>query len=110
MTHLFGLSLLSSSLVFVMGIVVDWRLRLIYDEDQQRLIPKEEDPHHPTTMIPLEEDELNDFGERKMEGSTTTQFVEGEYFPVLCTNCKTQVAVLDMVKEVYHFHGCLESS
>ena len=32
------------------------------------------------------------------------------YFSVLCNNCGTQVAALDMRDEVYHFYGCLESS
>ncbi|KAG7361651.1 E2F-associated phosphodomain containing protein [Nitzschia inconspicua] len=34
----------------------------------------------------------------------------GEYFAVECATCRTQVAALDMREEVYHFHGCLESS
>ena len=89
-------------LVFVMGITVDWHSQLIYSEDLRLLVPKEP-PGHPN-RIP---EELNEFGEKKDEG---LQFVEGEYFPVLCGNCRTQVAALDMLEEVYHFHGCLESS
>lgn len=34
----------------------------------------------------------------------------GEYYSVECSTCRTQVAALDMTDEVYHFHGCLESS
>lgn len=91
--------------MFVMGIAVDWQSRLIYDEDQQILVPK---PRHLPHQVPPENaPTLNDFGEVGDEG---IQYKEGEYFPVLCGNCQTQVAALDMVEEVYHFHGCLESS
>jgi E2F-associated phosphoprotein len=85
-----------------MGITVDWQSRLIYDEDQELLVPQQPLDHQ--NRIP---EELNDTGKRN---DFTVQCKEGEYFPVLCGNCRTQVAALDMIEEVYHFHGCLESS
>jgi hypothetical protein len=91
--------------MFVIGITVDWQSRLIYDEDQRILVPKPQ--HLPNQVPPDSAPMLNDFGEVADEG---INYKEGEYFPVLCGNCRTQVAALDMVEEVYHFHGCLESS
>ena len=79
--------------MFVMGISVDWQSKLVYDESQKALVPKFEDPNQEETLH-------GDF----------PNHVEGEYFAVLCANCQTQVAALDMKDEVYHFHGCLESS
>eukprot|EP00429_Kryptoperidinium_foliaceum_P000933 CAMPEP_0176022776 /NCGR_PEP_ID=MMETSP0120_2-20121206/11095_1 /TAXON_ID=160619 /ORGANISM="Kryptoperidinium foliaceum, Strain CCMP 1326" /LENGTH=241 /DNA_ID=CAMNT_0017355923 /DNA_START=184 /DNA_END=906 /DNA_ORIENTATION=+ len=67
--------------MFVMGIMVDWQSRLVYDEDQQYLVPK---PEHLPNQVPTEE--LSDIGERKDCGIAYT---EGEYFPVLCGNCRT---------------------
>jgi len=32
------------------------------------------------------------------------------YHPVVCANCETRVAALEMKEEVYHFYGCLASS
>lgn len=78
--------------MFVMGIVVDWNNKLIYDESQQALVAKPEDPESMSSPEEL------------------TNHVDGEYFAVLCANCRTQVAALDMEEEVYHFHGCLGSS
>eukprot|EP00980_Cylindrotheca_fusiformis_P009338 scaffold2047_cov129-Cylindrotheca_fusiformis.AAC.17 len=78
--------------MFVMGIVVDWYTKLIYDDSQQTLVVK---PNKSASMPSTDE---------------LTKHVDGEYFAVLCGNCRTQVAVLDMKEEVYHFHGCLESS
>jgi hypothetical protein len=81
--------------MFVMGISVDWHSRLVYDEVQQVLVPK---PELPNQQVPPEE---TDF---------LRHDAEGEYFSVLCANCQTQVAALDMNEELYHFHGCLESA
>ena len=81
--------------MFVMGVTVDWHARLIYDEKQQALIPK---PDIPKEQVPEEEE-----GEYPKNEP-------GEYFSVLCLNCHTQVAALDMNEELYYFHGCLESS
>ena len=80
--------------MFVMGITVDWHSRLVYDEDQEALVPK---PELPDEHVPEEE---SDFLRHK----------DGEYFSVLCANCRTQVAALDMKEELYYFHGCLEST
>jgi len=33
-----------------------------------------------------------------------------EYYSVECSECRTQVAALDMNDEIYHFFDCLESS
>jgi hypothetical protein len=79
--------------MFVMGIVVDWNSKLIYDESQQALVAK---PENPESLSSPEE--------------LTNHHVNGEYFAVLCASCRTQVAALDMEEEVYHFHGCLGSS
>jgi hypothetical protein len=82
--------------MFVMGITVDWHTRLVYDAHNQLLRQKSDNspiqipPNYSINEIP--------------------QYEDGEYFPVLCANCGTQVAALDMKDEVYHFHGCLESS
>lgn len=78
--------------MFVMGITVDWNSKLVYDELQQVLVSKPLDP---------EIDETADDKSKTVQGD--------DYFAVLCANCSTQVAVLDMKDEVYHFHGCLES-
>ncbi|CAJ1918203.1 unnamed protein product [Cylindrotheca closterium] len=81
--------------MFVIGIAVDWHSKLVYDELQQALVPKPFD-------VETETDETFD--------GISKNVAEGDYFAVLCANCSTQVAVLDMKDEVYHFHGCLESS
>jgi hypothetical protein len=92
--------------MFVMGITVDWQSKLIYDEVRQVLVPK---PPQPTNEVPSDTlPVLNDSGEPV--NNHMNHYVKGEYFPVLCQNCGTQVASLDMVEEIYHFHGCLESS
>lgn len=80
--------------MFVMGVTVDWHSRLVYDQDQNALIPK---PDLPNQQIPPEEEEF-------------LHHEDGEYFSVRCANCRTQVAALDMNEELYYFHGCLESS
>jgi 3-phenylpropionate/cinnamic acid dioxygenase small subunit len=91
--------------MFVMGITVDWHSRLIYNEVQQALVPKEFNVEEELpNQVPLES---------SMIGETTNvppSYKEGEYFSVQCANCNTQVAALDMNEEVYYFHGCLESS
>lgn len=81
--------------MFVMGITVDWNSKLVYDELQQALVTKLSD----TEIIESSDD-----------SSKSQNVADGDYFSVLCANCSTQVAVLDMKDEVYHFHGCLESS
>ena len=81
--------------MFVMGIIVDWHSHLVYDEDQQALVPK---PELPDQQVPPEETDY------------LHQHTDGEYFSVICANCRTQVAALDMKEELYYFHGCLESS
>ena len=91
--------------MFVMGIAVDWQSKLIYDEARQILVPK---PSPPTNQVPS--DTLPILNDTCETTNNLSHYVEGEYFPVLCQNCGTQVASLDMTDEIYHFYGCLESS
>lgn len=83
--------------MFVMGIHVDWQSRLIYDEEEEGLVPK---PRYEEVVEPDHVESLH----------PSLTYKPGEYFPVLCANCDAQVAALDMTEEIYHFHGCLESS
>jgi hypothetical protein len=73
------------------------------------------EPEHSDFFSWREEEEE----EEEEETATTTTTIsrwtpppteQGEYFAVECANCRTRVAALDMHQEVYHFHGCLESS
>eukprot|EP00934_Nitzschia_sp_Nitz4_P000555 Nitzschia sp. Nitz4//scaffold8_size234185//39090//39971//NITZ4_001236-RA/size234185-processed-gene-0.145-mRNA-1//-1//CDS//3329559743//555//frame0 len=91
--------------MFVMGITVNWNERLVYDQAREFLVPK---PHHPAHHVPPETTSSTSWDEE--ESHPKLQFVKGEYFPVLCASCETQVAALDMPDGVYHFYGCLESS
>lgn len=89
--------------MFVMGITVDWHHRLIYDQAQQALVRK---PLLPNEVPPdYYSVTANDGHERRFPPA-----IKGEYFAVLCANCHTHVAALDLTEEVYHFHGCLESA
>jgi hypothetical protein len=111
--------------IFVMGITVDWHKVLVYDAVHQALVSKsdfspEHHAHHdgPTRRAVEQENEQIDdpqslsWLEQPVVSTAwrppTTK--EGEYFAVECASCGTQVAALDMGKEVYHFHGCLVSS
>jgi hypothetical protein len=97
--------------MFVMGITVDWHRRLRYEEAQQALVvitdPQQLQHQHqlqqqqdmPNQVVPPEAEFISPFHQE-----------DGEYFAVLCETCKTQVAALDLKEELYHFHGCLESS
>lgn len=87
--------------MFVMGVTVNWHSRLVYDREQQMLVPKPHFPHHVQPDIHSASSESEEF---------PIQYRQGEYFPVHCASCHTQVAALDMPDEVYHFYGCLESS
>ena len=82
--------------MFVMGIRVDWETRLVYNEEEEALIPK---PRKDEGVEP-------DFVDSHHPSLT---YKPGEYFAVVCLNCDTRVASLDMTEEVYHFFGCLES-
>lgn len=83
--------------MFVMGVVVDWKHILVYDEENGVLVTK---AHNHELLV--EEDHG--------ENSEWLRAGDGEYYAVECASCNTQVAALDMKDEVYHFHGCLESS
>mmetsp|Transcript_15518 Transcript_15518/g.32135 ORF Transcript_15518/g.32135 Transcript_15518/m.32135 type:complete len:274 (-) Transcript_15518:424-1245(-) len=92
--------------MFVMAVVVDWKHILVYDETHKGLVSKE------TTILEVEEEnETREWDSEAYEepyGMLKTK--DGEYYAVECASCRTQVAALDMKDEVYHFHGCLESS
>jgi hypothetical protein len=121
--------------IFVMGIAVHWHKILVYDQRHQALVPKvqqqlehslqDNDSNPPTQRhhpVPHEEED----GKIEHEATLSLSWLdepihspstikppktkEGEYFAVECANYQTQVSVLDMMEEVYHFHGCLESS
>lgn len=84
--------------MFVMGIAVDWEHRLKYDDKVQGLVrwyPAENDPD-PATQIVAPDHHPN-------------SSEETIYYAVSCANCRTMVAALDMVEEVYHFYDCLAS-
>jgi hypothetical protein len=85
--------------MFVMGIAVDWNVRLVYDNDQKVLVEKPQLPHH--QQVPPDDDGYLD---------DNVVIGQDEYLSVCCASCRTQVAALDMKEEVYHFYGCLESS
>jgi E2F-associated phosphoprotein len=113
--------------IFVMGITVDWHKILVHDPIHQALIPRSELPsqmvqgensepnHHAVPQSTEEEEHLHSDSLSWLEEPASTRWrppptKEGEYFAVECASCQTQVAALDMREEVYHFHGCLESS
>ena len=96
--------------MFVMGVVVDWKHILVYDEMHRALVSKieqdtvEEETSHGWQLTETS-GELSLHGDNKM-----LRAKDGEYYAVECAACRTQVAALDMTDEVYYFHGCLESS
>lgn len=101
--------------MFVMGVVVDWKHILVYDETHRALVSKIE--HHPNA-IEEEEENSNEWQLAETNGEFSLasnnngilRAKKGEYYAVECAACRTQVAALDMTDEVYYFHGCLESS
>jgi E2F-associated phosphoprotein len=70
--------------MFVMNIEVNWHETWVHSDLQQGLVQR-----------PFEE---------------AIRLKEPYYYTVNCSSCHTQVAVLDMSDEVYHFTGCLASS
>jgi len=110
--------------MFVQNIAVRWDLTLQYDSQARMLVAttaeaaagassdisrssgthgetKEgltDNTGTTTTTTKVDDDE---------DGQAETQTV---YYTVCCANCQTQVAVLDMTEEVYHFSNCLVSS
>lgn len=102
--------------MFVMGIIVDWHTRLVYDEQRQHL-QKRVSMNIATPanlnnqkIVPTFADDSNvDCVEEGQSKGGIPYYDEGEYFLVQCADCRTEVAALDMKDEVYHFHGCLES-
>jgi hypothetical protein len=82
--------------MFVMNVEVAWHETWVYSEVQQGPVR-----HHfdETTLV------------RHPNGSVSVRKdLPAHYYTVNCSSCHTQVAVLDMVDEVYHFTGCLASS
>ena len=75
--------------MFVMNIVVRWESPLIYDSKSQGLVHMAES-NNEKVVIPSKAPKV--------------------YYPVLCHHCSTQVAVLDMEEEIYHFSGCVAST
>jgi hypothetical protein len=125
--------------MFVMGVVVDWNNILVYDDTHRVLVPKvvyqeeegddeEQGEHHEQNQQQqhstssfegaeversLQLDESQTTSIKQKQNSNHNNFLRakcGEYYSVECSTCRTQVAALDMTDEVYHFHGCLESS
>jgi hypothetical protein len=81
--------------MFVLNVVVHWESKLFYDEQHKCL--------------------------RSLDDIPTSAMIEHQIFPmspdksccyfsVCCAICQTQVAVIDMSDEVYHFFGCLASA
>lgn len=115
--------------MFVVGITVQWDLRLVYDSSCKRLVPasgssitprvslsvSEQSNSHednnnigPGEIIPLDEQDTlcsKYISEQKNQSSNETI-----YYTVCCANCQTTVAALDMTDEVYYFHGCIASA
>jgi E2F-associated phosphoprotein len=75
--------------MFVMNIEVNWFETWVHSEFQHGLLVRR----------PLDEVIRDNDGEAGRY-----------YYTVNCSTCSTQVAVLDMSDEVYHFTGCLASS
>ena len=112
--------------MFVMNIVVDWSTKLVYDKrlggltetvgindiDAVGDYPRQQPPQLLQNEIPGDSTFMLVDGnnlKNNVEPSTAPSSTES-YYSVLCDNCRTQVAALDMRDEVYHFYGCLESS
>jgi hypothetical protein len=91
--------------MFVMNVEVNWRETWQYSDVQQGLARR-----HPFSG--------NDYDEDEGEGALVAggpalvrkDLSAPYYYTVNCSSCHTQVAVLDMAEEVYHFTGCLASS
>jgi hypothetical protein len=96
--------------MFVMGVVVDWKHILVYDEIHRALVSKIEQPNAIEIEQEEEPREWHDPAEGTGSNNEILPLKDGEYYAVECATCRTQVAALDMKDEVYYFHGCLESS
>mmetsp|Transcript_13524 Transcript_13524/g.20571 ORF Transcript_13524/g.20571 Transcript_13524/m.20571 type:complete len:215 (+) Transcript_13524:114-758(+) len=73
--------------MFVMNISVNWESNLVFDPSVKLLVHEKQN----SSQSPIRENQ---------------EF----YYAVNCINCQTQVAVLDMREELYHFSQCLASS
>eukprot|EP00536_Pseudo-nitzschia_multiseries_P007082 jgi/Psemu1/255938/estExt_Genewise1Plus.C_1600038 len=94
--------------MFVMGVTVDWNHILVYDDAHRGLVSRIE----PGGSLPLPATATVTTSDSVHSHQTNPMLRagDGEYYAVECATCGTQVAALDMRDEVYHFHGCLESS
>uniref|UniRef100_A0A6U2TTH1 E2F-associated phosphoprotein n=1 Tax=Leptocylindrus danicus TaxID=163516 RepID=A0A6U2TTH1_9STRA len=81
--------------MFVMNIGVHWQKRYKYDLGKHELVEIESTP-----AIDGGVNVVQDVSKEKEE----------IYYSVYCLNCNTEVAVLNMEDEVYHFTGCLAST
>ena len=85
--------------MFVMNIEVHWDSQYMYDEKQQRLLPRQpaaaqSDPMNlQSEPIQQEEEHINEI-----------------YYSVHCSQCQTQVAALCLDDEIYHFFDCVATS
>jgi len=112
--------------MFVQNIAVRWDLTLQYDSQARMLVATtaeaaaaaaagaSSDSHSSGTHGETKEGLTDNTGttttkvdDEEEDGQAETQTV---YYTVCCANCQTQVAVLDMTEEVYHFSNCLVSS
>lgn len=89
--------------VFVMNIEVNWQETWVYSELQQGLIKH-------SSPLPLQSTAQQQQQQVECADDGRTKSLPVHYYTVNCSHCQTQVAVLDMTDEVYHFTGCLASS
>lgn len=80
--------------MFVMNIGVQWQKRYRYDTGEHELVEIESSAIYSSVNV------VQDVSKEKEE----------VYYSVYCLNCNTEVAVLNMEDEVYHFTGCLAST
>ena len=97
--------------MFVMNIMVQWDVRLRFDNVQGQLVPFEasatDTSNAPRVVEDHGEEDDDDEEEEEQKGKDETEVI---YYKVCCANCQTQVASLDMTDEVYHFYGCVASA
>lgn len=85
--------------MFVMNIAVQWNRALLYDDESKKMvgccIPEPSTTTSKSVTMPV-----------LKKDPETGQPV---YYNVICGQCQTTVAALDMNDEVYHFYGCIAS-
>lgn len=94
--------------MFVMNIMVQWDVRLRFDNVQGHLVPCEATTKDTWKNAPrVVEDHGEEDEEEKQKHKEESEVI---FYKVCCANCFTQVASLDMTDEVYHFYGCVASA